>query len=137
MRSGELARLAGVSTDTLRHYERIGVLPVPHRTPGGYREYPAQAVNRVTLVRSALSMGFSLAELTGVLKVRDQGGAPCRQVRTMAGQKLVQLEQQISELLALRNRLRTILKDWDRRLKKTPKGEKAALLESLKGHHEK
>ena len=58
-RSGELAELAGVSTDTLRHYERKGVLARPLRTANDYRQYPATALQRVRLVRRALSVGFT------------------------------------------------------------------------------
>jgi DNA-binding transcriptional MerR regulator len=87
MRSGELARECGVSTDTLRHYERIGVLPRPKRTASGYREYPADAGKRVRLVRRALGIGFTLDELAGILQTRDAGGAPCREVRALAESK--------------------------------------------------
>src|SRR5262245_28291588 len=57
LRSGELARLSGVSADTLRHYERKGLLK-PHRASNGYREYTRQAVERVRLIRGALAIGF-------------------------------------------------------------------------------
>jgi len=70
VRSGELARLAGVSTDTLRHYERLGLLPKAQRTEGGYRQYTAQSLERVRLIRRALTIGFSLPELTVILKMR-------------------------------------------------------------------
>src|ERR1039458_5579184 len=72
MQSGELARLSGVSTDTLRHYERVGVLAKPPRTNSGYRRYPASALERVRLVRRAMSVGFSLEELARVQRVRDK-----------------------------------------------------------------
>ena len=71
MQSGELANLAGVSTDTLRHYERLGLLARPQRTESGYRRYTPQSLERVRLIRSALSVGFSLPELTAILKMRD------------------------------------------------------------------
>ena len=58
MRSGELARLADISTDALRHYERIGLLPKPARTQSGYRDYPAPALERVRLIQRALNAGF-------------------------------------------------------------------------------
>ena len=58
--AGELAHRVGVSTDTLRHYERKGVLPRPRRGANGYRMYPASAVDRVTLIRRALAVGFTL-----------------------------------------------------------------------------
>ena len=85
--------MCGVSTDTLRHYERVGVLAKPLRTRAGYRQYPPEAVLRVRLVRRALSIGFSLAELSRILRTRDRGGAPCREVRELAARKLEQLEQ--------------------------------------------
>jgi len=129
--SGELAKLAGVSSDTLRHYERVGVLPRPPRTQSGYRRYPPSAVDRVRLIRRALAIGFSLDELRRVLQVRDRGGAPCRHVRDLAASKLTQLEQRIVELEALRDQLRGLLQDWDGRLARTPDGQPARLLESL------
>lgn len=75
MRSGQLARLTGVSTDTLQHYERLGLLPLPSRTAGNYREYSSISRQRVELIRRALAIGFSLSELRGILAVRDRGGA--------------------------------------------------------------
>ena len=72
--SGQLADLAGVSRDTLRHYERKGVLPRALRGQNGYRQYAPEALQRVQLVRRALSVGFTLDELSKVLKVRDAGG---------------------------------------------------------------
>ena len=61
--SGELAKATGVSADTIRHYERIGVLPKAARTTSGYRVYSASAVNRVLTVQRALRIGFTLSEL--------------------------------------------------------------------------
>ena len=74
--SGELARLAGVSPDTLRHYERVGVLPKPARSENNYRVYPEAALPRVLMVRRALAFGFSLPELAIVLKERESGTPP-------------------------------------------------------------
>jgi DNA-binding transcriptional MerR regulator len=136
LRAGELAREAGVSTDTLRHYERKGVLPRPRRSPNGYREYPPEARARVLLVRRALAFGFTLDELASVLRARDRGVAPCREVRALAAAKLAGVEEQLRELLALRDELRATLADWDARLSKTPAGARAGLLESLAGSTE-
>ncbi|MFL6209613.1 MAG: heavy metal-responsive transcriptional regulator [Pyrinomonadaceae bacterium] len=129
--AGELARLAGVSTDTLRHYERKGVLPAPHRAPNGYRRYPHEALARVRLVRRALGVGFTLAELATILRARDRGRAPCREVRALAARKLAQVEARLEELLALRAELRQTLNDWDARLTHVADGERAGLLEAL------
>jgi DNA-binding transcriptional MerR regulator len=92
-RSGSLAKAAGVSPDTIRHYERIGVLPRALRTEAGYRIYPASAVERVLVVQRALRIGFTLAELAEVLKARDAGGAPCRRVYQLPKQNSRPLKQ--------------------------------------------
>jgi DNA-binding transcriptional MerR regulator len=131
LRAGELARAAGVSTDTLRHYERKGVLAAPRRSANGYREYPAEALARVLLVRRALSVGFTLDELAHLLRARERGRAPCREVRALAARKLAGVEERLRELAAVREELRAALADWDSRLAKTEEGGRARLLESL------
>jgi len=135
--SGELARLAGVSTDTLRHYERKGVLNRPRRKTNGYREYTSQSLGQVKLVRSALSIGFTLDELARILKERAGGRAPCRQVRDLAARKLAALERQIKEMRSLREHLRETLRNWDVKLARTPEGASAGLLESLSAPKER
>jgi len=132
-RVGELAKAAGVSTDTLRHYERKGVLPRPHRSRNGYREYPKEALQRVRMIRQALAVGFTLNELSAVFKVCDRGGVPCLEVRNLAAKKLTQVEVHLREMEALRNELRNSLQDWDLRLSKTPSGDRAELLKALAG----
>jgi DNA-binding transcriptional MerR regulator len=131
VQSGELLRIAGISADTLRHYERLGVLPKPPRTNGGYRDYPANSLERVRLVQSALKVGFSLPELATILRMRDRGEVPCHRVGAIAEHKLREVKQQINDLLRMRDQLERILKDWDARLARTGKGKPARLLESL------
>lgn len=131
LRSGELAKLMNISADTLRHYERIGVLPRPPRTASGYRQYTPEAADRVRLVRGALAIGFSLGELARVLRVRDRGGAPCRQVHAMAVGKLEQLDRRIAELVKLRGQLQDIVTQWGSRIEATIEGQRAGLLETL------
>jgi DNA-binding transcriptional MerR regulator len=133
IRAGELARQAGVSTDTLRLYERKGLLPPARRSPNGYREYAPEACARVRLVRQAVALGFTLDELVRVFKVRDQGGAPCREVRELGGRKLELLEARLADLGRARERLRGVLARWDEILAATPRGSRAALLEALEG----
>jgi DNA-binding transcriptional MerR regulator len=129
-RIGELARASGVSTDTLRHYEQKGVLRA-QRADNGYREYVADSLERVQLIRKALAIGFTLAELREVLHVFDRGGAPCHQVRSLAASKLSQIEAHLQEVISLRDALKDALKDWDQRLGKTASGQRANLLTTL------
>ncbi len=129
--AGELARRAGVSADTLRYYERKGVLAPPPRGANGYRRYPEQTLGRVQLIRRALGLGLTLDDLAGVLRVRDRGGIPCGRVRALAATKLEEVEARLRELMNLRNDLREALRAWDTQLAKTPAGKRAGLLESL------
>jgi DNA-binding transcriptional MerR regulator len=130
LRSSELAKLAGVSTDTLRHYEGVGVLS-SRRSANGYREYSLDTVERLRLVRRALTIGFTLTELGSIFEVRKRGGVPCRQVRDLAAEKLAHMDVQLRDITAVRNQLRALIQDWDRRLHETASGEPARLLETL------
>jgi DNA-binding transcriptional MerR regulator len=132
MRSGQLARLTGVSTDTLRHYERLGLLPRPQRTAGNYRAYLPTSQQRVELIQRALAIGFSLSELKTILAIRDGGGAPCRRVRELLKSKIFQVDLQLRNLTSLRVELNQVSKDWDTRLRRTKPGQAARLLESVR-----
>lgn len=129
-RIGKLAAACGVSSDTLRNYERKGVLKAA-RSTNGYRSYPSHALDRVQLVRRALRLGFTLNELGAALKERELGGIPCRRVRELAAAKLSAIESQLADLLVLRDELRRSLKDWDQRLAHADQGVPAGLLEAL------
>ncbi len=129
--AGELAKAAGVSTDTLRHYERKGVLGRPRRASNGYRLYPENALKRVLLVRRALSVGFTLDELARILNERAKGGAPCRKVRQLVAEKLLNVEQQIIALTALREELSLTLADWDERLLTASPDTQVGLLDTF------
>jgi DNA-binding transcriptional MerR regulator len=128
---GELAEFAGVSTDTLRHYERKGVLPRPPRTANGYRRYPASTLDRIKLIRSSLAIGFTLDELARILNERDKGGTPCREVHGLAVKKLSDLDEQICALAELRKRLRSVVDDWNGRLPRAGSMKQARLLDDL------
>lgn len=133
MRATEIARLAGLSTDTLRGYERRGLLAPPARSANGYREYPRSALRRIRLIRQALAIGFTLEELQRVLGMRDRGGIPCRQVRELGSEKLRLLDEHLEELGKARERLHAVLSRWDAILLQTPQGARAALLDALDG----
>lgn len=131
LRSGTLAKAADVSPDTIRHYEKIGVLPRASRTESGYRVYPASAVERVLVVQRALRIGFTLAELAEVLKARDAGGAPCRRVYQLAQEKLKSIEADIEALKLTRRYVQKVLADWEKRTQSAGPGQQSHLLYSL------
>ena len=131
MRIGQLARESGVSVDTIRYYERVGLLPRPARRPNGYREFPDGAVPRLQVIRNAIRFGFPLKDIARFLKVRDAGGAPCDQVRAFGQKLLVQMDEKIAELAATRAAMAATLHDWDRRLAGAAAGERAHLLEAV------
>jgi DNA-binding transcriptional MerR regulator len=130
LRSAELARLCGLSTDSLRHYERKGILNAG-RSANGYREYSLQSVDRIRLVQHALAVGFTLEELARLLKIRENGGAPCKEVRALAAAKLKDLDDQLQSLSVLRKELGKMLDKWDSKLARTKQGEQARLLDML------
>lgn len=129
--SGALAKAASVSPDTIRHYEKLGILPRALRTASGYRIYPASARQRVLTVQRALRIGFTLAELAEVLKARDNGAAPCQRVYELAEKKLKGITADIQSLKRTERALKKVLADWQVRMQDAPPGQKLHLLHSL------
>jgi DNA-binding transcriptional MerR regulator len=107
------------------------LLATPRRSSGNYRLYPPEAVERVRLIQRALAVGFSLSELSEILKIRDGGGSPGRKVKRLLDEKLSRMDERISDLLAMRDHLRSVSQDWGRRLTQATDGKPAKLLESL------
>jgi MerR family transcriptional regulator, copper efflux regulator len=129
LRSGALARAAGVSRDALRYYERHHLMPPAQRAPNGYRCYSPQALKRVRVIRAALGIGFTVDELEEILSARDRGLAPCRQVHALAIEKGKLLQARIAELTALQRALDAAIRSWRRKLNSTVPGTRAGLLE--------
>jgi len=128
---GEAAKRAGVSRDTIRYYERVGVLPRAPRTVSGYRYYTETTVARVLFVRNAVRFGFSMKELSGFIRARDQGRPPCRSVRDAGERLLRDMDRQLAELTAARGLMAKTLLAWDAKLARTPPGAAAHLLADL------
>ena len=101
------------------------MLPAPRRSRNGYRQYTADSLDRVRLIRRALAIGFRIDELAVILKERDRGGAPCRRVRALAEAKLNEVEARLREIQSVRDDLRAVLRDWDARLGKATASERA------------
>ena len=105
LRSGEVAHAAGVNQQTLRYYERRGLLAEPLRTPGGHRLYPAEAVTAVRVIKAAQRLGFSLGEVAGLIEPRP----PHPGLRQRAAAKLAEVEAKIADLTLITDTLRAAL----------------------------
>jgi DNA-binding transcriptional MerR regulator len=105
LKIGEVASQAGVSVDTVRFYERVGVLPLPARTPSGYREYQPETVARIRLTRELQAIGFTLADAVDALAAHDAGGATCESERWRLEAVLRRVDAKLAELAALRRRI--------------------------------
>jgi Hg(II)-responsive transcriptional regulator len=104
MRTSELAAQAGLNPQTLRYYERIGLLDEPPRTPGGYRDYPDDAVRVLHFVRRAKELGFQLDEIDELLGL-ENGRGSCSAVRGVAEHRVSDLDRRIADLRRMRDAL--------------------------------
>ncbi|MEC9364363.1 MAG: MerR family transcriptional regulator [Pseudomonadota bacterium] len=109
LRISQLAEQAGVGIDTVRYYERSGLLPEPPRRPSGYREYPPQSLQRLRFIRRAKALGFSLEQIAGLLELSDQRG-DVEAVKRLAQQRLGEVEAKLLELQRIRDGLRGLVK---------------------------
>ena len=116
LRIGELASAAGVTTDAVRYYERLKILPRPSRTHGGYRLYSQEDIERVRFIKQAQSLGLSLDEVKGLLPGRGAGLSECRRVRDLLSAKLAELDAKISDMRAFRKTLASYLGECEQAL---------------------
>jgi MerR family mercuric resistance operon transcriptional regulator len=128
---GELAEIDGISRDTLRHYERKGVLSCPVRLAKGYRLYSPELIERVKLIRRALAVGFTLDEIARIFAERRRGNAPCRAVYSLAAEKLENVKESLRELEIMRDDLENLVSEWDKKLEIVSTDEPIHLLEAL------
>lgn len=105
LKTGELAKRAGVNVETLRFYERKGLLPQPPRRESGYRQYPPENVRRIRFIKRAQELGFSLGEIKELLGLRVQAGTTCADVRERAEKKIRDVRQKIADLKAIERAL--------------------------------
>jgi DNA-binding transcriptional MerR regulator len=105
MKIGEVAGKAGVTVDTVRFYERVGVLPTPARTASGYRVYRPETVERIQLTRELQALGFTLNEAADALAAHDGGGATCESERWRLQAVRDRVDAKLAELTALRARI--------------------------------
>ena len=105
MRIGEVASQAGVTVDTVRFYERVGVLPRAARTESGYRDYAPETVERIQLTRELQAIGFTLNDAVDALAAHDAGGATCASERWRLDAVLARVDAKLAELSELRERI--------------------------------
>lgn len=108
-RIGDLTRLLGLSADTLRYYEKIGLLPRVGRNASGLREYGERDVSRLRFIQRAQKMGFSLAEIAHLLAMRESPQQARDEIRTLTSDKLQEVELRLKDLTLLRDELRLLL----------------------------
>lgn len=113
MRTSEVAAQAHVNTQTLRYYERRGLLPEPERTQSGYHAYTPDAVRVVRFVKRAQQLGFTLDDIEDLLHLADGGPASCEEARAMAGTRITDLQQRIDELAGMRDALARLVDTCD------------------------
>ena len=109
MKIGEVARRTGVGVDTIRFYEREGLLQEPERRPSGYRQYDESTVRRLEYVSRAKGLGFTLAEIRGLLELSFAAHVGCDHVRQRAEAKIADIEDKIRNLQQMRRSLRSIV----------------------------
>ena len=108
LKIGEVAQRGGVSLQTIRYYEREGLLAKPPRLASGYRLFPDTAVRRVRFIKRAQELGFSLAEIRELLSLRENAAAGAQDMRERARAKVADIEQKIRRLRAMKNALKAL-----------------------------
>ena len=123
-RIGRLATLSGLTPDALRYYERLGLMPRARRTAGGFRMYPAGAMERIRFIKQAQAHGLSLAEIRELLAFQNRGGRErCRQVQRLLALKLAELDAKFVQLQEFRRTLRDYLEQCERSLSRSTDAE--------------
>ena len=109
MNIGELGRATATKPETIRYYERIGLLPLPPRTAGNYRTYSPTHVSRLTFARRARDLGFSIEQIRALLDLADHNDQSCEAVDAIAREHLAEVRRKLADLAALRRELEALI----------------------------
>ena len=109
LKIGQLAQATTCNIETIRYYERAGLLPLPPRSQGGYRIYELEHVKRLNFIRRARDLGFSLQEVRALLRLVDARGRSCNEARALAAQHLTDVRAKITDLKSMERVLRTMI----------------------------
>lgn len=119
LQTGEVARQAGVNVETLRFYERRGILPEPPRRASGYREYPPDTVDLIRFIKRAQELGFSLKEIRELLDLRQGSRRATGQVPRLVKAKIAEIDQKIRDLEAMNQALAGLLGACEKKTSRT------------------
>lgn len=129
---GSLEEQTGVSRETIRYYERRGLITAANRRDSGYREFGRKQVRELNFILRAKQLGFTLEEIRELLELRITGQPPCSQVRHKADEKLQHVEERIADLKQIQKQLRQLIGDC----RKQQQSDECTILKSLEGHNE-
>jgi len=115
---GAVAARSGLTVDTVRFYEKQGLVAKPHRTSGGFRLYTEADLDRLSFVSQAQALGFSLMEIRELLQLRDTGSETCSHVQDLLDQKLTAVRQKVADLRRLESQLKAARRRCDQALAK-------------------
>jgi MerR family mercuric resistance operon transcriptional regulator len=111
---GELSRRTGVNIETIRYYERIGVMPRPARSEGGHRVFSDEQLRRLSFIKRSRELGFSLDEIRAMLRLVDEGTLTCGEIHAMTSAHLKTVQKKISDLRRLERVLKTMAAECSR-----------------------
>jgi Cd(II)/Pb(II)-responsive transcriptional regulator len=108
MRIGELAQKAGTQPETVRYYERLGILPDPSRTPANYRDYDGSHLERLLFIRNCRAVGMALDDVRRLLHFRDRPELACHEINGLLDKHIMRVDEQVADLLRLADDLRRL-----------------------------
>lgn len=110
---GDLGKATGTKVETIRYYERVGLLPKPPRTSGNYRDYGQAELGRLSFIRRARDLGFSLDQVRALLKLSGDQSRDCTGIDRIAEAHLLEVDRKIADLTALRRELKAVIESCD------------------------
>jgi MerR family copper efflux transcriptional regulator len=114
LKIGDVAKLSGIGIETLRFYEKSGLLERPARTQSGYRMYGRDVLDRLAFIKQSQTLGFSLDEIRSIVEDARTGKSPCDEVREIVRHRLEDLDERMREMRRYRKELAGTLEEWDR-----------------------
>ena len=114
LKIGEVAKQTGIGIETLRFYERSGLLEKPVRTEAGYRLYGADALAALEFIKRAQVLGFTLTEINRIISESRSGASPCDEVREIVRQRLAELDERLQQMQLYRDAVAKTLRQWDK-----------------------